>query len=526
MLGTLAERFAETVARWPGQPALLDGERVLTWGALDVESDRLASFLASEAGVRRDDVVGLLLTNRAEFGIGFVACQKLGAISSCLNFRIAADALAAAVVHEDQRALLHNEEFAPAVRHARTRAPSCSCVSVEGDGHTPPLAELAERGAGPPDVASPRPRDLCNVIHTSGTTGMPKGAAFTQETQMLSGIQYCLEMALDRGRVGMSLAPVVIGAATNFFVSYLFVAGARQVMAGDYEPAAALRLIERHGVTEVFAVPTQIYQMAEAARESPEVDLSSLRLIRTGGSAMPRELVRQARESLGCDILNTYGTTESCTAVTNMHTAHDPPEKWGSIGKPTYFQEVRVIPVGDGEAGPDDVIDPPGRGQLINRGPQAADCEFRAPDRPLKDDRGWQYTRDVVEVDEDGYLSPVDRLDNVIISGGENVYPQEVELFLARHPDVEDVAVMGVPDPEWGERVCALIVARDARLTPEEIERFSLEGPGFARHKRPRMVGFVDSLPRNILGKLDRAALPALYREATSRSPAPDDGGT
>jgi fatty-acyl-CoA synthase len=349
--------------------------------------------------------------------------------------------------------------------------------------------------------------DLCNVIHTSGTTGRPKGAAFSHATQIISAIQYCLEMGLDRGHVGMSLAPVVIGAATNFFVAYAFI-GAAQVMIGEYEAHKALRLIEKHRVTEAFAVPTQMYQMADARRQVAEIDLSSLRLLRSGGSLMSATLLQRVRSALGCEVLNTYGTTESCTAICGSHTGLDPEGKWESIGKPSYFQEVRIINVKEGmDAEPSDVISIPGEGQLINRGPQSVSEYYCTPLEQLRGRGGWQYTRDIVRVDEQGYIYPIDRMDNLIISGGENIYPQEVEFFLSKHPAIADVAVCGVPNDKWGQMVKALIVRRDPKLTSEEVDRYCRESSELPRYRRPKIIEFVDALPRNILGKIDRAAL-------------------
>ncbi|TAK86647.1 MAG: hypothetical protein EPO20_06475 [Betaproteobacteria bacterium] len=369
------------------------------------------------------------------------------------------------------------------------------------------LDESAAFPASEPARVGIAASDVCNVIHTSGTTGRPKGAAFTHETQILSAIQYCLEMGLDCGHVGMSLAPVVIGAATNFFVAYLFV-GAPQVMIGEYDARKALRLVSAHKVTECFAVPTQMYQMADARAELPEVDLSSLRLIRSGGSPLARVLLHRVRRALGCEILNTYGTTESCTAITACHTGMEPEEKWESIGKPSYFQQVRVVNVGEGAAAqPDNVIRAPGEGQLINRGAQCVADYYCTPAETLRARGEWQYTRDVVRVDGEGYLYPIDRMDNAIISGGENIYPQEIEFFLSKHPLVADVAVCGVPDEKWGQAIKALIVRRVPELSAEQVERYCLASTELARHKRPKIVEFVESLPRNVLGKIDRNAL-------------------
>jgi fatty-acyl-CoA synthase len=305
----------------------------------------------------------------------------------------------------------------------------------------------------------------------------------------------------------MSLAPVVIGAATNFFVAYLFV-GAVQVMIGEYDAERALNLIARYRVNEVFAVPTQMYQLVEAKQKMSGLDTSSLRLIRSGGSPLPRTLLHRVRGALHCEVLNTYGTTESCTAITNCHTGLESEAKWESIGRPSYFQDVRVIEIREGiEINPDQMISPPGEGQLISRGPQSVSEYYCTPLEKLHTRGGWQYARDIVRVDSDGYIFPIDRIDNVIISGGENIYPQEVEFFLSKHPAIADVAVCGVADEKWGQVVKALIVRREPNLTAQDVDRYCLESRELPRYRRPKIIEFVDTLPRNVLGKIDRTAL-------------------
>ncbi|TAK48450.1 MAG: hypothetical protein EPO23_07395 [Xanthobacteraceae bacterium] len=508
MLGTLRDGFVGNVARWPDRNAVIGGERTYTYADLNACVNRFANFLL-DLGVRKGDGVGLLLHNCAEFAIGFLACQKLGAVSSGLNYRLSAGPLGYTVQQEKLKILLFNSEFSGKVAEIMAGADFCRFIGV-GDP-IPPGAVRFDDHAGYAATEPPwvdiRETDLCNVIHTSGTTGRPKGAAFTNETQVITAIQYCLEMGLDRGHVGMSLAPVVIGAATNFFVAYLFV-GAAQVMIGEYDAARALRLIARHKVTESFAVPTQMYQLAEARQQLGDLDISSLRLLRSGGSPLPTTLLRRVRRELGCEVINTYGTTESCTAITTCHTGLEPEEKWESIGKPSYFQEVRVIAASEGmETSPDQQIQIPGEGQIINRGAQSVSDYYCTPHDKLRARDGWQYARDIVRVDSDGYIFPIDRIDNLIISGGENIYPQEVEFFLSKHPSIADVAVVGVPDEKWGQVVKALIVRRDAGLTAEDVDRYCLESAELPRYRRPKIIEFVDALPRNVLGKIDRTAL-------------------
>ncbi len=508
MLGTLRDHFVSNVSRWPESNAIIDGARAYTFSDLNARVNRLAHFLA-QMGVRKGDGVGLLLQNCAEFAIGFFACQKLGAVASCLNYRLSAIPIGYAVQQEKLKALIFNAEFSNKVAEIMKDTGFCRfiCVGAPVPAGAVSFDDCSSFSTAEPPSVEIKTSDLCTVIHTSGTTGRPKGAAFTNGTQLISAIQYCLEMGLDRGHVGMTLAPAVIGAATNFFVAYMFV-GAAQVMIGEYNAEKALRLIEKHKVTEAFAVPTQMYQMAEAKRRSSDVDVSSLRLLRSGGSPMSKALLQGAREALGCEILNTYGTTESCTAITGSHTGLDPEEKWESIGKASYFQQVRVIKVKeDAETEPDELISIPGEGQLINRGPQCVSEYYCSPLEKLRARGGWHYARDIVRVDRDGYIYPVDRRDNLIISGGENIYPQEVEFFLSKHPDVADVAVCGVPDEKWGQVVKALIVRRTPKLTAGDVDRYCLQSNELPRYRRPKIVEFVEAVPRNVLGKIDRTAL-------------------
>lgn len=505
MLGTLRDNFGITASKWYDRTAVIYNDRAYTYGELNASVNRLANYLA-DTGVKKGDVVGLLLYNCLEFVVGFLACQKLGAISSCLNYRLSESSISYAALQERQKALIFNREFSGSVREVIQNARGCKllCVGEPAPEGAISFERILAYPATEPPYVDIEESDLCNVIHTTGTTGRPKGAAFTNGTQIITGIQYSLGMGLDRGHVGMSLAPVVVGAATNFFVAFV-VLGASQVMAGEYSPQKALELVARHRVTELFAVPTQMYQLAELRPQLGDIDIKSLRLIQSGGSPLAKELLHKVRDVLGCEIINTYGTTESCTAITYCHTGYDPEDKWESIGKPHYFQEVRVIRVRpDRDGDPDDVVDQPGEGQLINRGPQSIKEYFCTPEEKLRARGGWHYTRDMVRIDSEGYLYPVDRMDNVIISGGENIYPQELEFFVGKHPLVADVVVYGVPDPKWGQAVKARIVRRSPELTAEDIERYCLESSTLARYKRPKVIEFVDSIPRNALGKIDR----------------------
>ena len=203
--------------------------------------------------------------------------------------------------------------------------------------------------------------------------------------------------------------------------------------------------------------------------------------------------------------------TENCSNVTTMHTAFDPEESWTTIGKPSYFWNARVVEIAEAEAKADAQVPPPGRGQLIVKGPQNISQYYLSEKKPMLDD-GWLFARDVVDVNESGWMQIVDRVDQTILSGGENIYPQEVEMFLKKHPLIEDVAVIGVPDVKWGEKVVALIVRKSDELQEEDIEKFCLQSDELARYKRPRKVVFVQELSKNVFGKLERPKLKEQYR--------------
>ncbi len=533
MRETVPSIVEKHAAAWPRCPALVGEGISLTYHELNREADRVARLLAA-LGVGKGDDVGLMVHNTPELILGMLGTVKLGAVANLWSFRSTHRELGYLLGRVRPKALVFGPDLTPVVATSREEAPGggAGCVFLcTGDGRPPAWARsfLREVDVQPEGPLSPPPAvdpsDPSTVIYTAGTMGRPKGAAYTHRTQLLSAIQYSLEMGLDRGHVGLSVAPVVHGAALNFYFAYLFL-GATFVVSGRYEPEAALRLVRHFGATEVMAVGTQILQMCEAA-EAKGHRPETLRLIRTGGSSYPVSLVERMRRVLGCDLVNTYGMTENCANTTAMRTDLDPQEKWTSIGKATAFWQVRVIRMDEGqEAAPEAVIQPPGRGQVIVKGPQNIREYYLGTGEPPTIRDGWLYTRDVAEVDREGYLTIVDRMDNMIKTGALNVYPQEVEAVLLRHPKVADAAVVGVPDETWGEVVAALVKPGAADLTLEELDRHCLEAEDLARFKRPRVFSLVEEIPKNFFGKTDRVRLRAEYApRLTAARVRPATGG-
>ncbi len=487
----------------PRHLAYITAERRLTFAELEREVDGVARLLA-QYGVAAGDSVGLMTWNTLDFVLAFLALQKLGAVIHLWNFRLTAQNIGDIMARVHARAIIFSPDFLSKVP-AREGCVRVAAGAPAADWPAD-VVSLAAVPAGPPVQAVPRgPDDFSAVIYTSGTTGLPKGAAYTQRTQITSGLQYALEMGLSRRSIGISPAPLIHGGALNFWISYL-VLGATFVLDGRYQAAEVLRLAQQHRVTEMMAVPTQVSDLTRTARELGFAR-GNLRLIRMGGSPYGRALIEEARAVFGCELANTYGMTENCANSTYMCTADCPPEQWTGIGRATHFWQVRLVRVdGDGVATPDDVVSAGERGQIIVRGPQQVHAYFPGTGGDVKLVEGWFYTRDVAEMDADGNLTIVDRVDHTIITGGENVYPQEVEAVLGTHPLVADVGVVGLPDPQWGETVTACVVARPG-LTESDLEQLCRTRGDLAAYKRPRRFVFVAEIPRNVFGKIDRKAL-------------------
>jgi acyl-CoA synthetase (AMP-forming)/AMP-acid ligase II len=511
MFGTTVDVLRKHVDRSPLKDFILGPEGSLTYREYDQQVNKLANWLASK-GIKKGDNVGLFMFNCTELYVAILAVHKLGAIANLWNFRLRGKEIGYLTEHVKAKAVIFNYDFLKNLTLDGERI--FLCVGRSGDlpGNVHGFAEIAESPDSEPGESGPGETDIASVIYTSGTTGYPKGAAYTHTTQLWSAIQYCLEMGLDRGRRGISAAPVIHGVATNFFFAYLFI-GASFIDSGRYNAEQILHLMSTYGATELLAVPTQILELLDRAERNklPRDLFGPLRLIRTGGSPYPQSIVKRLHDVFGCHLLNTFGMTENCSNVTTMHSGFDPEEAWPTIGKPTYFWDARVVAINEAGSKADRQVPRGGRGQLIVRGPQNIPRYYLSEKAPMYDD-GWLFARDVVDLKDSGWMQIVDRVDETVLSGGENIYPQEVEMFLKKHPLVEDVAVIGLPDVRWGERVIALIIRKSEELQEEDIEKFCLESDELARYKRPRQVVFVKELSRNVAGKLERYKLKEQYR--------------
>ena len=511
LFGTTVSVLKKNVEGCPDKQFIVAPGVSLTYREYNQKVNQLANWLAGK-GVGKGDNVGLLMFNSIELYVSILAVHKLGAIANLWNFRLRGREISYLAEHVKAKAIIFSFGFFDNLVINKEIIYLCAGESGEVPTNVHNFAEIDKSPDSEPAADGPGESDVASVIYTSGTTGYPKGARYTHTTQLWSAIQYCLEMGLDRGRRGITAAPVIHGGATNFFIAYLFIGGTF-IDSGKYTANQVLQLAVDYKATELMAVPTQIMEMLNLAEQnnlSSDI-FSSLRLIRTAGSPYPKSMVERVHKVFGCYLLNTFGMTENCSNVTTMHSGFDPEESWTTIGKPTYFWDARVVEINGESAKSEKQIAAPGRGQLVVKGPQNITEYYLSEKTPQYDD-DWLFARDVVDINEFGFMQIIDRVDETILSGGENIYPQEVEMFLKSHPLVADVAVIGLPDEKWGERVVALIIGKSTELNQGEIERYCLESDELARYKRPRQVVFVEELSKNVFGKLERYKLKEKYK--------------
>jgi len=313
--------------------------------------------------------------------------------------------------------------------------------------------------------------------------------------------------------VGLVIAPMFHCAELHCCIIPRVQAGASSVIMHQFDPQAALDTVEKEKVTVMFAVPTMWSMMTDL--DGADAKVKTLQRGLYGAAPMAPVLVKRVKEVLGIDLIQAYGQTEMGPAITFL-TEDEQLTKAGSAGKPAFNHEIRIVrPNEKGPSEPDDRLGAFEVGEIIVRGPSMMAGYFHRPQatsRVMYKD--WYHTSDLGYMDEDGYLFVADRVDDMIISGGENIYPREVEDVLHEHEMVQDVAVLGIPDEKWGEAVMAFVVVKDAQLTEQQLEEFCLKNDKLARFKRPRAYRFVDELPRNASGKIQKYLLRELYAKS------------
>ena len=506
------------LARWahytPSRLVLRDHGRGVEWTYRDahLRANELAHFLRSKHGIRRGDRIATISRNRSELFFLFFACIKLGAVLVPLNFRLTraeldpliADADPSLVFVEDDRGVTHSDENSGAAEQNDSLEDS-SATWVAIDTLTEfligpigsPASSADLQAPKQPDEAPADENDLVMILYTSGTTGVPKGAMITHRMLFWNSVNTGLRLDLSSRDHTQSYAPLFHTGGWNVLFTPFLHHGASHTVLDGFDADFLLQLIEEERSTLLFGVPTMLKMMTESERFG-RTDLSSLRYAIVGGAPMPLDLI-DVWHDRGVPIRQGYGLTEVGPNCFSLH-EDDAKRKAGSIGFPNFYIDARVV----GEDGATLGHDEPG--ELWLRSPVVTPGYWNKPEETAAAcTDGWFHTGDIVRQDADGFFYVVDRKKNMFISGGENVYPAEVEAALATHPNVAEAAVIGVADDRWGEVGLAFIVASGNPPSEEDLRSHCNER--LARYKIPKTFRFLDSLPRNDAGKVDRMSL-------------------
>jgi fatty-acyl-CoA synthase len=477
----------------------------LSYAELDRRAAACARVWRETLGLRRGDRLGILSGNRIEFLDAFFAAGKSGVILVPLGTRLTAAELAGIVRDAELSALFHDAASAATVCELAALTPVGRTISIEDEYaallRSPeglalrPGADAAERE--PFERANPD--DIYMLCYTSGTTGTPKGVMIPHRMIAWNGYNTAACWDLRADDVSPIFTPLYhVGGLCAFLVP-IVTAGGTIVLHARFDLDEVWTAIERERCTVVLGVPT-IWKLLMEAPQFATVDLSAVRAFYSGGAPLPR-LIIDAYQRRGVVFKQGYGLTEVGVNCFSM-TVEESVRKAGTIGRPMMFTDARVVVDEGRDASPGEV------GELWLRGPHVCLGYWRNPDATAAaiDADGWFHTGDLARTDEDGFFSIAGRQKDMIISGGVNVYPAEIEAQLLQHPRVRDAAVVGVPDETWGEAGVAFIVADGADPPPTDaLQQFLLAR--LARFKLPRHWVFVDSLPRTPYGKVVKPQL-------------------
>ena len=481
----------------PGKVALAQDGQATSYAQLDERASAVAVGLRRR-GIGRGDRVAFLGLNSAELVITMFATAKLGAVFLPVNTRLAPPELAYVLSDAGARLLVWDAELAAGAASPEVTELGLDAVRFARDGG------LGLEGLGAPAgeaVAIDEPvelDDLFMIQYTSGTSGQPKGVMLTHGNITWNVYNLLVDIDLTSDEVALVTAPLFHTAALNQVLLPTLLKGGTALIEARFDPGRAIELIEREGVSLLFGV-TSMYLALAAAPRFATADLSSLRLALSGGAPIPEALLRTWLDR-GLMIVQGYGLTECSPGVTMLRAA-DGARKLGSAGTACFFSDVWVVR-------PDGTAAPAGEpGEVLASGPNVSPGYWHNPAATAAAfTDGWLHTGDLAVADEDGYLRIVDRVKDMFISGGENVYPAEVERALYTHPAVAECAVVGVPDGKWGEVGRAFVVVRDGQQLTEAELLGHLDGR-LARYKIPRSAVFVPGLPHNAAGKLLKSGL-------------------
>lgn len=482
----------------------LGSDRSFTYAELDQRIDALAAHLTS-LGVERGTRVGVLAHNGVEyFDIQF-ACARLGAICVLLNWRLTVTELEYILNDSSPLVLIHDTEFSESAAELQTRCEISHLLMIDsGEANSPYEAALSAHDGEPVTRAAITHDDVITIMYTSGTTGLPKGAMITHGMNFWNAVNLGIPAGLGLDTVHLNILPLFHTGGLNCYSNPVLHAGGTVVILKTFDPGETLRVLgdSAQGVTHFFAVPAP-YQFMMQHPDFAETDLSRLRIAGVGGAPCALTIMEGWTER-GVDLAQGFGMTETSPACIFLDPS-DSLRKIGSTGKPLLHTEYRIVNDAGDNCAPDEV------GELWVAGPNITPGYWNRPDATADAFEGrWLKTGDAAREDDEGFVFIVDRWKDMYISGGENVYPAEVENVLYQLPEVAEAAIIGIPSDKWGEVGLAVVALKPgASLERAAVIAHCVER--LAKFKVPSDLAIVDELPRNATGKVLKRELRSTF---------------
>ena len=486
----------------PDQLAVVDAGKIphrsFTYSELNNRANRLANWLHDGAGIQKGDRVAILAHNGVEFLDTFFACGKLGAIMVPFNWRLHVNELLNLICKTTPRVLVYSDEFREAVAAIAAEDTTIAhFVHLEGKGIIGSRdfeKTLIDSILRPVTTEDLNEEDIACLIFTGGTTGTPKGAQISYRMIAWNTLNTIIH-DLQHGDVTVNTFPMFHTGGLLVYTMPLLILGGTVILTRKFDAEQVLSLLQEYAATVYAGVPT-MYQMLTQSPDWPTADLSNLRFCTSGGAPLPVKLVEQFLTEKGVQFKQGFGMSEFGPGVFAL-AQEDAIRKAGSIGRPNFFVDARIVDENNQPLAPGQV------GELVLRGPSMCSGYFDEPEASANavDPSGWFHTGDLATMDEGQYFNIVDRKKDMFISGGENIYPAEIEAVLYQHTAVDMCAVVGVPDPKWSEVGKAFIVLKKGvETTEEELMRHMHHH--LAGYKVPKSIQFVDSLPISGAGKI------------------------
>lgn len=502
---TIPNILRNTLKQHKDSVALIEGETGISWtyNEFDLESNRLGNAL-KKLGIKPGDKVAQIHQNHPWFDLEYMAIQKIGAANVPLSPRYVAREVAYILNHSDSTAVFIDEAIIPVISeiYDKTQLKKVIVLADKAPDGMMTYKELVESGSEESIEELVSEDDISSLLYTSGTTGVPKGVMLTHQNCLSQAIMTAEVFEYTSSDIFLNLLPY-FHCQYQCFVVPSYLTGMSTLSLRVFDPAKCMEVILRENVTLLLFVPAMhnAYLQIPGFREKYVDNISTLRKHLYGGSIMPYPTIQKLREWWpGVELQNIFGMTEACGSLSSL-TDEYALSKIGAVGRSLSHIDINIVDTSDNQLNYGEA------GEIVAWGPSIMKGYYKDPEATSTAMRGgWYHTGDVGKMDEDGFLYIVDRIKDMIVRGGENIYPAELEKVILEHPAVAEVAVIGIPDPRLQEKVKAVVAFKQGQLvSEEEMTEYCMKN--LAKYKVPQLWEFVSALPRNAMGKVIKDTL-------------------